>query len=58
MENEMNDDDADDALNKSKPGPLNVGDNEMFGEDDVNIGDADKEKGDSKQDSAVDTGGL
>lgn len=43
MENEMNDDDVDD-LKQSKPGPLNVADNEIFGEDDVNIGDADKEK--------------
>jgi len=57
MENEINDDDVDD-LNKSKPGPLNVGDNEMFGEDDVNIGDAEKDKGDSKQDSNIETGGL
>jgi hypothetical protein len=43
MENDMNDDDVDD-LKQSKPGPLNVADNEVFGEDDVNIGDTDKEK--------------
>ena len=49
---------ATDDLNKSKPGPMIVGDNEMFGEDDVNIGDAEKEKLESKQDSVVDTGGL
>lgn len=44
----MNDDEVDD-LKQSKPGPLNVADNEIFGEDDVNIGDADKEKQPEKQ---------
>ena len=58
MENEMNDDDVD-TLNKSKPGPLNVNDNEIFGEDDVIIGDTDKEKVvEIKQDSNVEIGGL
>lgn len=43
MENEMNDDEIDD-LKQSKPGPLNVTNNEIFeGDDDVNIGDADKD---------------
>ena len=39
----MNYEDVDD-LKQSKLGPLNVADNEIFGEDDVNIGDADNEK--------------